>query len=541
MIKNILQVLENTTSKFPKKVAYGDSKREVTYLEFTNNSKKIGTSIIDKINVTKSPIIIFVDKTVNCLETMMGIVYSGNFYSIVDTNSPKDRVENILKTLNPVAIITDEKNKTKLDRLEIFNNTKCNNIELKIDEKNIIKKCNSDKIDYSQKNENNINDCKILYYENLVDCNINQEKLDLVRDIQIDTDIMYILFTSGSTGVPKGTIISHRAVLSYIAWVQDTFDVDENTVWGSQTPFYFSMSITDVFTNMLIGGTLYVIPKINFSFPINLLKFMNEKKINTIYWVPSALCIVANLGALKDIQLPYLKNIFFAGEVMPVKQLNMWMKALPNCVYANLYGPTETTDICSYYVVDRKFEDNETLPIGKHCNNCNLFIVKEDGTEAKDGEQGELYARGSFLAYGYYGNEEKTKGAFVQNPLNKKYPEIAYKTGDIVKYNDKGELIYLSRKDYQIKHMGYRIELGEIEKNIYAVDEIILCVAVYDDKNSKIVLCYQGDILEDELAKRAEKLLLPYMRPNKYIKLNVMPYNANGKIDRKKLKADYCE
>ncbi len=138
---------------------------------------------------------------------------------------------------------------------------------------------------------------------------------------------MYILFTSGSTGIPKGTVLNHRAVITYIQWFKETFKINEETIFGSQTPFYFSMSISDVFTNMLAGGTLYVIPKINFSFPINLLKYMNEKKINTIYWVPSALCIVANLGALKDVELPYLKNVLFAGEVMPLKQLNMWKKA----------------------------------------------------------------------------------------------------------------------------------------------------------------------------------------------------------------------
>lgn len=296
------------------------------------------------------------------------------------------------------------------------------------------------------------------------------------------------------------------------------------------------MSITDVFTTMLTGATLYVIPKMYFSFPVKLLEYMNEKKINTIYWVPSALCIVANLGALKDAQLPYLEKVLFAGEVMPIKQLNMWIDKLPNCMYANLFGPTETTDICSYYVVDRKFKDDESLPIGKHCDNCNLIIIKEDGTEAKLGEKGELLARGSFLASGYYGNEKKTKEVFIQNPLNNKYPEIVYKTGDIVQYNEKGELIYLSRKDYQIKHMGYRIELGEIERNIYGIEKVILCACIYNEIEQKINLFYQGDINEEEIAKEAENKLLPYMRPNKYIKLAKMPYNSNGKIDRKKLK-----
>ena len=224
---------------------------------------------------------------------------------------------------------------------------------------------------------------------------------------------------------------------------------------------------------------------------------------------------------------------------MPVKQLNMWRNSLPNAMFANLFGPTETTDICSYYIVDRKFKNDESIPIGKHCDNCNLIIVDKNNKEIKPDDtksSGELLVRGSFLASGYYKNPKKTKEVFVQNPVNNNYNEIVYRTGDIVKYNEKGEIIYLSRKDYQIKHMGYRIELGEVEKNVYGIDEVVLCACVYDEKNEKIVLFYQGDIDKDELATKLNQKLLPYMLPNVYVKLDKMPYNMNGKIDRKKLK-----
>lgn len=512
MIKNILQVLENTNKKFPNKIAFGESQKEITYNDFTNDCKKIGT-FLSKLNDNKKPIVIFIDKTINCLEAMFGVLYSGNFYTIIDTKSPRDRMQSIIDTLEPIAVITDEKNKSKLEKLSIDN--------LK----------------------------NVILLEDAKESSVDSEKLAEIRDNQIDTDIMYILFTSGSTGVPKGTVLSHRAVISYINWVKDTFDINEKTVWGSQTPFYFSMSITDVFTTILTGATLYIIPKMLFSFPIKLIEFLNEKKVNTIYWVPSALCLVANLSALEEAKIDSLKKVLFAGEVMPTKQLNMWISKFPNVLFANLYGPTETTDICSYYIVNRKFENNASIPIGSHCNNCDLIIVDESNKEIKlekdtdgnyvESRSGELYARGSFLANGYYKNPAKTNEVFVQNPLQNSYPEIVYKTGDIVKYNDKGEIIYLSRKDYQIKHMGYRIELGEIERNIYGIEEVTLCAAIYDDENQKIVLYYQGEIDENNLAKKVNDILLPYMRPNTYIRLSHMPYNSNGKIDRKKLKSDY--
>ena len=497
MDKNILDCLERTEKTYSNKLAFVDNKREVTYKELLENSKKIGTYL--STNEKNQPIAIFIDKTVSCLETMFGVLYSGNFYTVIDTKSPMERINLILNTLEPIKIITDSKNLSKLKSFGIEDN--------------------------------------ICVYEDMLNEKIDEKMLNQVRRKMIDTDPMYILFTSGSTGVPKGTVIAHKSVISYSNWVKETFNITSDTIWGSQTPFYFSMSITDVFSTILSGATLYIIPKMYFSFPIKLLEFINEKKINTIYWVPSALCIVANFKALDEVELPTLKKVLFAGEVMPVKQLNMWINKLPNTMFANLFGPTETTDICTYYIVDRKFNNNENLPIGHACNNCDVIVVKEDGTEAKNGEEGELCARGSFLALGYYNNPEKTASVFVQNPLNKNYSEIVYKTGDIVKYNERGELIYLSRKDFQIKHMGYRIELGEIETAVNNIDGIIICACVYDTENSKIVLFYQGDeIEENELLEQVKNKVPAYMCPNQIIKLPRIPYNANGKIDRVNLK-----
>ena len=224
---------------------------------------------------------------------------------------------------------------------------------------------------------------------------------------------------------------------------------------------------------------------------------------------------------------------------MPTKQLNMWIDKV-DAEYANLYGPTETVDICTYYKVNRKFDNSESIPIGVHCDNCDIILIKEDNTEAKDDEQGEICVRGSFLAKGYFKNPEKTHQVFVQNPINNNYPEKIYRTGDIGKINEFGEIVYLCRKDYQIKHMGYRIELGEIESKISSIDGIVLCAAIYSEKQDKIILYYQSNEISDiVLIDKAKSILPKYMVPNVVIKLDRMPYNSNGKIDRKKLKNDY--
>ena len=224
--------MEKTVRKYPQKEVFIDAKRRVTYEEFLSNSKKIGTYINNVTEETNKSIVIFIDKTVNCLEAMIGAIYSGNFYTVIDVKSPKNRIDAIINNLETKVILTDSKNLKKLQDLEI-----------------------------TTKN--------IFIYEEMTSTKIDEEKLNKINQERIDTDIMYILYTSGSTGVPKGVVVSHKAVLSYIKWVKETFDITDKTIWGSQTPFYFSMSITDVFTTMLTGATLYIIPKINFSFPIN--------------------------------------------------------------------------------------------------------------------------------------------------------------------------------------------------------------------------------------------------------------------------------
>ena len=327
MIKVITDYLEKTVEKYPNKLAFADKKRETTYEELQSNAKKIGTKIIKNNYGNNKPIAIYLDKEVECVESMLGVVYSGNFYTVLDSKSPKERIDLILNTLNPKAIIT---------------NSKC----------------------ISKVKELLTGDTEIITYEECMEETHKTELLKTAREKIIDTNPMYILFTSGSTGVPKGTVVSHRAVITYSNWVVDTFDISNETIFGSQTPFYFSMSITDVFSTIITGATFYIIPKMYFSFPIKLLEFLNEKKVNTIYWVPSALCIVANFGTLEEIKLEYLKKVMFAGEVMPMKQLNMWRKKFPDVMFANLYGPTETTVCCTAFIYSEDKTDG-IVSIGK--------------------------------------------------------------------------------------------------------------------------------------------------------------------------------
>ena len=503
-MKNILQYFEETCKKFPDNIAVADESSSVTFNDLKIRSQQTGTMISSGLKKHSVPIAIYIDKSPALVEAMLSVLYSGNFYVVLDTQMPLERVRRIFETLQPAAILTD---KSYIDKVESINNFKNNNI-------------------------------KTFYIEDSSSTEIDIKLLSRLWSHMTERDPAYILYTSGSTGQPKGTVISHRALIAYGDWFIRAFDINERTIFGSQTPLYFSMSVSDLYASLRTGATYQIIPKKYFSFPMQLIEYLNTHKVNTIYWVPSALNIVANWDTFAYIKPEYLKKVLFAGEVMPVKQLNYWRTALPDVLYANLFGPTETTDICSYYVVNRTFSDEETLPIGVACDNCDLIIVDENG---KESDSGELLARGPFLADGYYHNPEKTAEVFVQNPLNNAYPEIVYRTGDLVYRGEDGLLRYQGRKDFQIKHMGYRIEPGEIEAAIGALPEIHACVCIYLETTDQILLFYQGKIKQEALSTAVSGKLPAYMRPNKFIRIRQMPYNANGKIDRKLLKKNYME
>lgn len=500
-MKNILEMLEKSAYSYPEKYVFRDAEKSITYSDFLKKAKKIGCALAAA-DVYKSPVAIIISRSVECLTAMFGVLMGGCFYTVIDSEMPSERVKTIFDTLQPSAVLASE------DCLRLVEN-----------------------LDYNG---------RIIMYNEASSFEPNDETLQNIRNDMVDTDPAYVLFTSGSTGIPKGAVLNHRSVLSYIEWYAKTFEINENTVFGSQTPFYFSMSVSDVFSTIYKGATLNIIPKTLFSFPIKLIEYLNERMINTVYWVPSALSIVAKLKVLDYLKPEFLKKVLFAGEVMSVKTLNYWQNKLPDAFFANLFGPTETTDICCYYIVDRKFSDCETIPIGNACDNCKLFILDENGAEAKTGEKGELYVGGSFLSMGYYNNQEKTAQSFVQNPLNRAYPEIVYKTGDIVKQNEKGELLYISRKDMQIKRMGYRIELGEIEAAASSADGVFSAAAVYDKNDDSIILVYEGKQKNtDEVMNVLKNRLPDYMIPQRVIRIKSMPINTNGKIDRNRLISEY--
>lgn len=496
MISNILQYLEESASKYPDKTALEDAAESLSYSDYRCNARKIGTYISKNTGrITGSPVAVLIDRNIRSICTFMGVVYSGNFYVPIDTSMPESRIKLIFDTLNPVLVI-DAGN----DEASLLSSHK---------------------------------------YSDII--NNTEEDDTLLSEIwlsRIDTDPLYSIFTSGSTGVPKGVLISHRSVIDLVNAFDEAFSFDSDTVFGNQAPFDFDVSVKDIYNAMYHGAEVQVIPQKLFKTPVLLIDHIRKKKINTLIWAVSAMRIFSHFDAFEGIEPLPVKTVMFSGETMPPKVLSYWQNCNPDTEFVNLYGPTEITCNCTYHVIGRKYADDEVIPAGKAFRNCRVFL-QNDKNEiiTKKGEAGEICVEGSCLALGYWNNKEKTCEAFRMNNWITGYESRYYATGDIGYYNNENDIVFVSRKDYQIKHMGHRIELGEIEAALNAIPFIDIACCIFDEEREKIVCHYQAkDECKKEIVLELSKKLPKYMWPNIYIRHDELPQNKHGKIDRVRLK-----
>ena len=502
MQTNVLEYLESTVLRVPDKVAYSDGTYDMCFSELFLSARKIGTSLSGR-GYYGEAVAILMNKHPREIAAFYGVVYAGCFYVPLDTDMPPKRIESILETVGARVMITDKKGEKVASGLQY--------------------------------------DGEVLSYETLCEGEIDDEALSAVRARQIDTDPIYIVFTSGSTGVPKGVAACHRSVIDYVETLCDALGFSEETVFANQTPLFFDAPLKELMPVIKYGATAYLVPKTLFMFPTRLCDFLNEHRVNTVCWVVSALTMISSLGVLATNPPRYLTTVAFGSEVFPKRQYDLWREALPNAKFFNLYGPTEATGMSCVWHADRVLDETEPIPIGRPFRNTDLMLVTEDGRRANDGETGEIYLRGTCVTLGYYRNPEKTAEAFVQNPLQNAYPETVYRTGDLAYYNAHGELVFVSRKDAQIKHMGHRIELGEVESAAAKRETVTRACCVYDAEGKRILLYYTGAIEPTDLVTFLRGYLPRYMLPSVAEKLDRMPLTPNGKLDRKALATRHLE
>lgn len=496
--KSVLEILEKTEKKYSNKAAFGDEIEDITFSELVSGAKSVGSYLAEKIEPC-SPVVFCLEKSTKAITGMLGAIYARGFYSLLDIRHPAQRMESILSVLEATIIITDAKH-------------------------------------YDLAKSLNFNG-EIVKIEDILEFPINDKKLTEIRKEAQDIDPLYVNFTSGSTGIPKGVTVCHRSVIEFTKYFADIFKINDTDVIGNQAPFDFDVSIKDIYSGLLTGAKVQLIPRAYFSNPMKLMDYLVDNNVTVLIWAVSAMCFVSIMNGFGYKVPSTIKKVMFSGELMPMKQLKIWQKYLPDAMYVNLYGPTEITCNCTYHILDRDYEDTEILPIGIPFPNEKVFLLDEDNKLVKEpNKEGEICISGTALALGYYNDPEKTNQVFVQNPLNKRYNELIYRTGDLGKYDESGLLYYTSRKDFQIKHLGHRIELGEIEVTTMAREGVSRACCLYDSVKKKIIMFYTGEKDKKELLKELKVILPPFMLPNTINKLEEMPLNKNGKIDRNVLK-----
>jgi len=354
-------------------------------------------------------------------------------------------------------------------------------------------------------------------------------------------DLAYILYTSGSTGNPKGVMLSHRNALTFVDWAAELVSVGPEDRLSSHAPFHFDLSTFDLFAASHGGAAVVLVPQRTSLFPLELGAFIDDQRISVWYSVPSILTALALHGGLEQRPLPRLRVVIFAGEVFPAKHLRRIMELLPQARFLNFYGPTET-NVCTYYEVPPLSEEATAIPIGRAIDGIEVVALAEDGTVVEAGEVGELYVRGPSVMRGYWGDAERTARAMA-DPFAASGPAVpTYRTGDLVRQDEEGEYWFLGRRDSQIKSRGYRIELGEIEVALQSHPAVVDCaaIAIPDEEISNRIaayaVCRDGDpTTGHDLIRHCAGRLPRYMVPGAVEVVDELPKTSTGKVDRKLL------
>ena len=496
-MRNVLEWLEAAEERTPDKTAFADPDSQVTYRELARRARRAGTRIAQEARPC-APIALYMDKTVDAICVLLGVAYAGCCYSFIDLRQPRARVEKIVGKLSPAFVVVDP-GEIENARGAFPEGT------------------------------------AFMTSDELFAAEADDTLLAERRAGAVSTDPLYVNFTSGTTGTPKGVTVGHASVIDFIPTFCETLGLASDDVFANQAPLDFDVSVKDVFGGLALGATVHLVPRDYFSVPTQLLDYLVERKPTVLVWAVSALCFVSIMRGFDYAVPETVRLVAFSGEVMPVKQLERWRSALPGATFVNLYGPTEITCNCTFHVVDRTYERGEAVPMGKPFAGERVFLVGEDGqpvSPADIGKPGEIHVGGPELALGYCNDPERTAEAFVQNPLHHAYRDIVYKTGDLAYYNGNGDLVYLSRVDHQIKHMGQRIELGEIEAAAHGADGVERACCTYDHERGRIRLFYTGTCGKDELTVALHAALPPFMMPNTVKRIEEMPLTKNGKIDR---------
>ena len=486
---------------------------KITYEELNSLSNKIALLLLDR-GIKKSDVVaIFNQKDIYCFACMIACLKIGAIYVNLDFTNPPDRISKMLDVASPKLLWTD--------------------IELLSALKDVLEER---KILVENYKDTNFTKTLSLYGNKTLSLNSNVD----------GNSAAYIMFTSGSTGFPKGAVISHSSLINFVLWAKSNFSIDNKDRISNLNPMHFDNSVFDFYSSIFTGAAMIALDEPTVKNPRSLIEKLNYFDCTIWFSVPSLLGYILTMRAFKKSDLRNLRMFIFGGEAFPKKSLRDLADLFFDRVqFYNVYGPTECTCICSCYQVTKKdLKDDQILPLGQIAVNFDFIILNESKEVVKNLDIGELYLTGPNVGLGYYEDEKRTNVSFLQLPLNKSFYRLFYKTGDLVRFDPSlNFLFFCGRVDNQIKKMGYRIELEEIEIAIGSLDYINEVAVIFnkDEGEAGKIIAYIKAEKKDELDLISDlrKKIPSYMIPDKIFFLDSLQKNKNGKIDKILLKSEW--
>lgn len=498
MKANMLEYLEETAGRAPEKIAFYDDRESLTFSALLDRARRIGSCLAGRA-APRTPVALLLDaRSIRNLPAMFGTLYAGCAYAPLDIAMPPERLRLMLTLLHPAAVLADERG------LKAF------------------QACG-------------LTDAALLTYHAAQAEEADEQRLACRRKQASVYDPMSILYTSGSTGIPKGSVQTH---FSYLNWTEATIDVyklTEETVFGNQSPFFYANSLLDIFPPVALGATVYLLPAGVLTFPRKLIDCLNARRVTELCMTPSSFVSVANAGVLRPGCLPYLKWGVMSGESMPWSPLKAWMDASPNADWWHFYGSTEMFSV-AVGKVEKSHQAGDRLPVGKPFSLTHILFVDENGDELPVGEPGGMLVSSPWIASGYHRDAERTAASWVVDPLNRGWQERFFRGGDIGYIREDGQLMVLGRRDTQIKHMGYRMEIGEVEAALRNIPGWQEGCVLFDEERDKLWCFYTGALEEKQIRAGLREALARYMLPDCCVHLDEMPRTATMKLDRNRLR-----
>lgn len=513
-------LLRRSAELYPDRTAVEDGERNVTYAELEVRSNQMAALLLE-LGVNRGDRVgLFLDKSIESVIGIYAALKSGCAYVPLDARAPAARLAYIARDCDLRVVVSSVERARSLGgwvALGASLETVIVANALAVDPQNA-----PDRISIRTARD------------------VERQDRSLPSVEGIDQDLAQILYTSGSTGAPKGVMLSHLNALTFVKWAIERFEVVAQDRLSSHAPFHFDLSIFDLFAAAGAGAAVVLVPPELAIFPMQVKEFIAERRLTITYAVPSLLSMLTLRAGLKPGDLPDLRTVLFAGEVFPTRFLRRLMELLPHAAFFNLYGPTET-NVCTYYPVAHISADQtEAIPIGRAIPGVEVFAVTDDGRLAAPGEVGELYVRGTTVMRGYWSDEERTERSLVRDPLREGRTDPAYRTGDLVRQELDGDYRLLGRRDHQIKSRGYRIELGDIESALYAHPAVVECAVVafpdpiVTNRITAFVVAL-GRVSQRDLIGFCGERIPHYMIPEQIELVPALPKTSTGKVDRQAL------